>query len=79
VTETSSLPSAGLSYSLRAAMAHAMGAPRTVMVSGVACILGSVWFVSQMKTVRKAMRPIYEELGILPAANIGPLEDVAGK
>jgi len=32
-----------------------------------------------MKTVRKAMRPIYEELGILPAANIGPLEDAAGK
>jgi len=64
---------------LSGAMAHAMGAPRTVIVSGVACIGGAAWFWSQMKTVRKAMRPIYEELGIIPTTNTAPLEDAAGK
>ena len=29
---------------LAGALAHAIGAPRTVIVSGVACILGSIWF-----------------------------------
>lgn len=62
---------------LSGAMAHAMGAPRTVIVSGVACILGAVWFWSRIKTVRKAMRPIYEQLGIVPARAVPPLEDAA--
>ena len=29
---------------LAGALAHAIGAPRTVIVSGVACILGALWF-----------------------------------
>ncbi len=29
---------------LAGALAHAIGAPRTVIVSGIACILGSMWF-----------------------------------
>ncbi len=53
---------------LAGALAHAIGAPRTVIVSGVACILGSLWFWSRMKPIRKEMRPIYERLGIVPAA-----------
>ena len=33
---------------LAGALAHAIGAPRTVIVSGVACILGSLWFWSRL-------------------------------
>jgi len=51
-------------------LAHAIGAPHTVMVSGIACILGSLWFWSRLKTVRKQMRPIYERLGIVPQTNL---------
>ena len=47
-------------------LAQSIGAPWTVVVSGASCILGTLWFTSQMKTVRKAMRPIYEQLGIIP-------------
>jgi MFS family permease len=47
-------------------LAHAIGAPRTVIISGVACIAGSLWFWSRIKLIRKDMRPIYEQLGILP-------------
>jgi hypothetical protein len=53
-------------------MAHAIGAPRTVIVNGVACILGGIWFTSQLPAIRKDMRPIYERLGIIPQA---PLEE----
>jgi MFS family permease len=59
---------------LAGAMAHAIGAPRTVIVSGVACILGGIWFTSQLPAIRKDMRPIYERLGIIPQA---PLEEAA--
>ena len=39
-------------------LGHAIGAPRTVIISGVACIAGSLWFWSRIKLIRKDMRPI---------------------
>jgi MFS family permease len=51
---------------LAGASAHAIGAQRTVMVSGVACILGALWFWTRLKGIRKEMRPVYERLGIVP-------------
>jgi len=51
---------------LAGAFAHAIGAPRTVMVSGIACVAGAAWFWSRMKAIRKEMRPVYEQLGIIP-------------
>jgi MFS family permease len=51
---------------LAGTLAHKIGAPRTVIVSGVACILGSLIFWSRMGAIRKDMRPIYERLGIVP-------------
>jgi MFS family permease len=47
------------------AMAHWIGAPRTVMVTGSCCIVGGLWFWSKLPAIRKEMRPIYERLGIL--------------
>lgn len=55
---------------LAGALAHAIGAPRTVIVSGVACILGGLWFWSRLPHLRKEMRPIYERLGIVPQRTI---------
>lgn len=50
---------------LAGGLGHAIGSQRTVMVSGVACILGAMWFWTRMKAIRKEMRPVYEQLGIL--------------
>jgi MFS family permease len=61
---------------LAGALAHAVGAQRTVMVSGVACILGALWFWTQLKGIRKEMRPVYERLGIVPMRDI-PAEEAA--
>jgi MFS family permease len=60
---------------LAGAMANAIGAPRTVIVSGVACIVGAFWFTTQLPAIRKDMRPIYERLGIIPQPS--PLEEAA--
>lgn len=62
---------------LAGVLASAIGAPRTVMVSGVACILGGVWFWSRLPRLRKEMRPVYERLGIAPRTS--PAAESAGE
>lgn len=55
---------------LAGALAHAIGAPRTVVISGIACLAGSLWFWSRMPRIRIVMRPIYQRLGIVPTPGI---------
>ncbi len=55
---------------LAGALAHLIGAPRTVIVSGVACIVGGIWFWSRLPRIRKDMRPIYQSLGIIPQTGL---------
>jgi MFS family permease len=52
---------------LAGGMAGWLGAQHTVMVTGAACMLGSLWFTFELPAVREVMRPIYREMGILPA------------
>jgi len=52
------------------ALAHAIGAPRTVIISGIACMIGSLWFWSRMAGIRNEMRPIYQRLGIVPGPEV---------
>ncbi len=65
---------------LAGAMAHAIGAPRTVIVSGACCIAGAIWFASRLKSIRKAIRPIYINLGILPGPPVNAIvQDSVGR
>ena len=59
---------------LAGAMAHAIGAPRTVIISGIACAAGALWFWTRMSAIRREMRPIYERLGIVPVQQ-APIEE----
>jgi MFS family permease len=63
---------------LAGALAHAIGAPRTVIISGIACILGSLWFWSRLRKIRAQIRPIYERLGIVPQTNLVIEESAEG-
>jgi MFS family permease len=54
---------------LAGALAHAVGAPITVMLSGVCCVVGAAWFATRLSAIRKLIRPIYIDLGILPAVS----------
>ena len=56
---------------LAGGLAHQIGAPRTVMISGAVCIAGAAWFGSQLSTIRKHVRPIYRTLGIIPEIATG--------
>jgi len=49
-------------------MAHAMGAPWTVIVNGAFVVLGAAWFATRLPALRVVVRPIYQEMGIIPAA-----------
>lgn len=50
---------------LAGTLAAWIGAPRTVMFTGSCCVLGGLWFWSRMPAVRREMRPVYEQLGII--------------
>jgi MFS family permease len=47
-------------------LAAKIGAPRTLMVNGAACLVGSLWFAQRLPAIRKVVRPIYVRMGILP-------------
>ncbi len=50
---------------LAGGLAHSIGAPHTVELTGAVCCLGGLWFARAMPAVREDMRPVYEQLGIL--------------
>jgi MFS family permease len=52
---------------LAGVLAHRIGAPHTVMLTGASCLAGSLWFAFERPKLRVVMRPIYEQLGLLPA------------
>jgi MFS family permease len=63
---------------LAGALADKFGAPHAVMITGAFCVAGSVWFTTQLKSIRTVMRPIYIELGIIQS-NLEPaMEDQVG-
>jgi MFS family permease len=63
---------------LAGGLAHAIGAPRTVMLSGICCVAGAAWFWTQLPIIRRLIRPLYVDLGILPAVDAAIQEGVGG-
>jgi MFS family permease len=63
---------------LAGSLAHHFGAPRAVMISGAFCVAGAAWFTTQLKAVRKDIRPIYVEMGIIRSEVEPALQDQAG-
>ena len=56
-------------------LAHRIGAPQTVMVTGAFCVAGSLWFTLEMPKVRAILQPIYQEMGLLPMCDIDLIPD----
>ena len=52
---------------LAGALAHWIGAPATVILTGGFCAAGSLWFLIDLPKVRAIMRPLYQEKGLLAA------------
>ena len=57
---------------LAGAVANWIGAPHTVIVMGICLLIAGFAFYLERNSLKKAMRPRYEELGILqPKVAIG--------
>lgn len=63
---------------LAGGLAHWVGAPHTVMITGTCCLLGCGWFTLQLPKVRSVMRPIYQEMGLIRDPGEAVMEDRVG-
>lgn len=52
---------------LAGALAHRIGAPATVILTGALCVLGSLWFRLELPKVRPIMRSVWQGTGLVPA------------
>lgn len=50
---------------LAGTVAARIGAPHTLLLGGICCILGALWFACSLPALRNAVRPIYIQMGIL--------------
>ena len=51
---------------LAGGVAARIGVPATMIGAGAICLAGAVWFYWKLPEIRRVIRPIYRELGILP-------------
>ena len=56
---------------LAGALAHHIGAPRTVALGGAVCIAGAAVFAARLPALRRLVRPVYRERGIIPEVAAG--------
>ena len=56
---------------LAGTVANRIGAPDTLLITGACCIAGAIWFARELPEIRRLVRPIYQELGILPEVATG--------
>lgn len=53
------------------ALSNEIGAPNTILLSGITCLFSALWFAKQLPTLRKHVKPIYIKLGIIPEVSKG--------
>jgi predicted MFS family arabinose efflux permease len=56
---------------LAGSVADRIGAPHTLLIGGVGCIAGALWFALSLPKLRREVRPIYVRVGILPELATG--------
>jgi MFS family permease len=59
-------------------LAHRVGAPHAVIITGTFCLIGGIWFTTQLKDIRSIMRPIYIDMGIMQSSLEPAMEDRVG-
>jgi MFS family permease len=60
---------------LAGTMAHKFGAPWTVVANGAVVLVGAAWFATRLPALRRQIRPIYMEMGIIPTESLQPAEE----
>jgi MFS family permease len=57
-------------------LAHRIGAPHTVILTGAFCAAGALWFTLELPKVRAVVRPIYQDMGLLPSLDVNVTSEV---
>jgi len=52
-------------------LASRIGAPLTVLLGGLGCLIGAVIFARRLPRLRDKVRPVYASMGIIPAITTG--------
>jgi len=47
-------------------LANYIGAPNTVIIGGILCVLGSIVFTKQLPALKNIVRPLYQKMGLIP-------------
>ncbi|UNU22993.1 MFS transporter [Microcoleus vaginatus] len=47
-------------------LANYIGAPNTVIIGGIVCVLGSIVFTKQLPALKNIVRPLYQKMGLIP-------------
>ena len=53
-------------------LASRIGAPHTVIIGGIICIIGSLLFLKKLPLIRQAARPLYIKMGIIGEMPVEP-------
>lgn len=51
---------------LAGTMADRLGVSWAMFISGASILLGAVWFITQLPALRRTIKPIYQQMGIIP-------------
>lgn len=51
---------------LAGSLASKIGAPNTLIIGGICCLIGSIVFASRLPGLRKIVQPVYVKMGIIP-------------
>ena len=62
---------------LAGSLASTIGAPGTLLLGGVCCLVGGAWFARQLPAIREAIHPVYARMGYVSAEGpaISPATD----
>jgi len=52
-------------------LASIIGAPNTLIIGGISCILGAIVFSKKLPEIKRTIRPFYIRLGIISEVNTG--------
>jgi len=56
---------------LAGGLASSFGAPNTLIIGGISCIVGAIIFASKLPELKKMVHPIYVRLGIITEVAAG--------
>ena len=60
---------------LAGVLAHHIGAPNTVIITGACCLAGALWFALKLPGLDALIHPIYQERGLLPTPDLEVLAE----